>query len=342
MKAAIYNPYLDTLGGGERYTMSFAKVLLKEGYQVDVQWSKSQILQPLQERFGINLNGVRIVDDIHKGDGYDLCFWVSDGSVPALRARRNILHFQFPFTNVNGKSLINKMKMFRISSAVCNSNFTKSYIDREYGVNSKVLYPPVEMLASTQSKDNTVLYVGRFSQLTQMKRQDVLVEVFKKLYDSSNVVKKWHLVLAGGSEIGSNSIVKNLREQSKGYPIRIVESPTYRELVNYYSKAKIFWSASGYGVKDKDDPKKYEHFGMTIVEAMSARCVPVVYEGGGHKEIVNKDFGYLWRSKKDLIKFTTQLVSNENKLKKMSIAAKKHAELFSIKVFEERVKEIIQ
>ena len=42
-KAAIYNPYLDTLGGGERYTLSFAKVLADEGWVVDVEWKDIKI-----------------------------------------------------------------------------------------------------------------------------------------------------------------------------------------------------------------------------------------------------------------------------------------------------------
>ena len=42
MKAAIYNPYLDSLGGGERYAMAVAQVLVKKGYQTDVYWKKQQ------------------------------------------------------------------------------------------------------------------------------------------------------------------------------------------------------------------------------------------------------------------------------------------------------------
>src|SRR3972149_10879525 len=142
MKAAIFNPYLDTVGGGERYSMSFAKVLKDHGYEVDVQWKNSSIQNKLEMRFGINLDGFNFVKDIKRGDGYDICFWVSDGSIPLLRARKNFLHFQIPFKNVNGKTLLNRMKLYRINRIISNSYFTKSYIDREFGVKSKVIYPP--------------------------------------------------------------------------------------------------------------------------------------------------------------------------------------------------------
>jgi len=95
MRAAIYNPYLDTLGGGERYTLSFAKVLLNNGFDVNIFWKDSSILDKFEKRFGITLNGLNTIDDIKKGEGYDLCFWVSDGSIPILHSRNNILHFQY-------------------------------------------------------------------------------------------------------------------------------------------------------------------------------------------------------------------------------------------------------
>jgi len=145
MKAAIYNPYLDTLGGGERYTMGFAKVLEEEGYEVDVYWRNQEIRKKLEDRFGLDLKKVNFVKDIKRGDGYEICFWVSDGSIPLLRARRNFLHFQFPFKDVGGRSLINKMKLYRVEKIICNSYFTKEFIDKEYGVNSVVIYPPVDI-----------------------------------------------------------------------------------------------------------------------------------------------------------------------------------------------------
>ena len=89
MRAAIHNPYLDTLGGGERYTLSFARVLLSLGYEVFLEWNDPSIIKKLETRFGMDLTALRTVGDIRRGDDYDLCFWVSDGSIPALRSRKS-------------------------------------------------------------------------------------------------------------------------------------------------------------------------------------------------------------------------------------------------------------
>src|SRR5260221_3685917 len=174
MKAAIYNPYLDTLGGGERYTMAIATTLVKSGYVVDVEWKDGSVKEKLENRFGIDLYKVNFVDDIKRGDGYDVCFWVSDGSIPALKSRKNFLHFQVPFTNDGGTSLLNKFKLMRINKIICNSNFTKKIIDKEFSVDSIDLYPPVSVNKfKSKQKADIILNVARFSELLQSERQDI-------------------------------------------------------------------------------------------------------------------------------------------------------------------------
>src|SRR3989344_6450171 len=205
-KAAIYNPYLDTLGGGELYTAYFAKALVSAGYTVYLQWGNLSIKDKVSKRFGIDLNNIFVLPDIKRGDGFDVCFWVSDGSIPALKARDNFLHFQIPFHGVNGKSLLNKFKLNRVKKIICNSYFTKEFIDKEYGVESIVIYPAVSVEKfNPKRKENVICSVGRFSKLTQAKRQDIQVKAFIKLCKSG--LTDWRLVLAGGTEGGGNGLV---------------------------------------------------------------------------------------------------------------------------------------
>lgn len=334
MKIAIYNPYLDTMGGGERYTFSFAKLMLNSGHSVDIQWSDGSILKRVIERFGIDLSGATVLPDINRGDGYDITFWVSDGSVPTLRSRKNLLHFQVPFHDVGGSSLLNKMKFFRINNIVCNSYFTKKIIDFEYGVSSDVIYPPVDTDEFVpKRKENVILYVGRFSNLKQSKHQDILVNCFKKIYDSG--IKNWKLVLAGGSEVGNNGYVANLKMTSVGYPIKIIESPSLKILKDLYGNAKIFWSASGFGEDEEINPESVEHFGMTVVEAMSAKCLPIVFDAGGHKEIVdNTKDGYLWKTEDELVNLTKDLIKKPKLINNLVKNAKIKSSNFDLNRFE--------
>lgn len=341
MRAAIFNPYLDTLGGGERYTMAVAALLLEKGYLVDIEWKDEGILPALENRFGIKLKGIRVVNGINRGEGYDLCFWVSDGSIPMFHSRKNILHFQLPFTNVGGDSLINRMKMIRVNKVVCNSQFTKHFIDREFKINSVVVYPPVPVRQiKPKSKENIIFSVGRFSQLTQAKHQDILVEAFRKLYD--NGITDWRLVLAGGSEIGAKEYLTKLRDLSQDYPVTIMESPTFSAIRDLYGISKIYWSASGFGVDDVNEPRKVEHFGIAVVEAMAAGCLPIIYGAGGHKETVREGInGFLWKDVNELILKTSECISNKTQWKKITGQAKKDCQQFSYEEFDKAFSSII-
>jgi glycosyltransferase involved in cell wall biosynthesis len=341
MKAAIYNPYLDTLGGGERYTMAFCTALISNSYKVDVQWKDSSIKEKLENRFGIDLSAVKFIPNVNRGDGYDVCFWVSDGSVPLLRARRNFLHFQIPFKNVKGNSLLNKMKFYRVDKIICNSYFTKKVIDAEYGIESTVIYPPVDVeKIKPKRKENMILSVGRFSQLAQAKRQDILIEAFKRFYKAG--FTDWKMILAGGSEVGASSFVRKLKIKSRRYPVKIIENPSYEELKKLYGVAKVFWSASGFGVDEKSNPKGVEHFGIALVEAMAAGCGSLAFDAGGHKEIIAEGFnGYLWRKKGDLVKKTAKLIREPKLLRKISRTGIESSKVYEYERFEEEVTTIL-
>ena len=340
MKVAIFNPYLDTLGGGERYAMGVARALVAKGYDVDVEWKDVSIKEKLEKRFNIDLTGVNFIEDVGRGDGYDACFWVSDGSIPVLKARKNFLHFQVPFHGKDGKSLLNRMKFFRIEKNICNSYFTKNVIDKEYGVESIVVYPPVDVHEfKPKRKENLIVYIGRFSQLTQAKRQDVLIKAFKRLYDSG--FNDWEFILAGGTEVGGKEYVKKLRKLTKGYPIRILESPSFSQLRETYGKAKIFWSAAGYEIDAEKEPEKVEHFGIVTVEAMASGAVPIVYAAGGHKEIiVEGENGFLWDSTRQLLKKTRNIIEGKGIMGKISKKAKEDSRVYEYERFEKEIQNI--
>lgn len=337
-KAAICDPYLDTLGGGERYSLSFAKVLADSGWKVDVEWPDPRIKEELETRFGLNLKGLNFTADTKKGSGYDLCFWLSDGSIPLLHSRKNILHFQVPFQDVDGRSLFNRMKLIRINKVVCNSRFTKAAIDREFGVNSVVIYPPVDVeRIKPKRKKNLILYVGRFSELVQAKRQDILVKAFKKLVKNNNY-SDWKLVLAGGVEVGAGNNLREIEKSVAGYRVEISKSPSYQEIKDLYGQARFFWSASGFGENENGKPWRVEHFGITTAEAMAGGTVPLVFAAGGQREIVaaGKN-GYLWKSLEELVKKTKELITDKKRWRELSRGARQSSSSFSYEAFSQKV-----
>jgi glycosyltransferase involved in cell wall biosynthesis len=127
-----------------------------------------------------------------------------------------------------------------------------------------------------------------------------------------------------------------------GYPIEIYESPTFVELKAAYGKAKLFWSAVGFGVDEAREPKKVEHFGITVVEAMAAGAIPIVYSAGGYKEIVEQgENGFLWSTKGQLLKYTKLLTQDKALAKKISVGASKNARKFGYDKFEKKFLELL-
>jgi glycosyltransferase involved in cell wall biosynthesis len=229
---------------------------------------------------------------------------LSDGSLPLLGAKRNIVHMQVPFHHIGGSSIKNKLKKLFIHQVVVNSQFTKAVIDHEYGINSLVLYPPVTSIGEGSSKQKVILSVGRFDPSLNAKHQDVLIKAFKQLSPS---LPGWKLVLAGGSS--SEEWIAQLQQKAAGFPIEIKTNVAHTELTQLYQAASIYWHAAGYGVNEAKNPELTEHFGISTVEAISAGSIPLVVPYGGQREIV-KDSSLHWTTIDELIEKTKAVIAS--------------------------------
>ena len=67
MRIGIYDPYLNTLGGGERYVLTAAECLSKK-HQVEVFWEDTQILVKAERRFNLDLGKIRLANNIFDGN----------------------------------------------------------------------------------------------------------------------------------------------------------------------------------------------------------------------------------------------------------------------------------
>ena len=343
----LYDPYVDSLGGGEKYIGSLAQLLLKHGCQVYWIWSKPEDLQKLSRKFELDLSGLKLLPTslwqqslpkrLAWQRRFDIGVVVSDGSLPTMATKQNIVHFQVPFRYVWGGSAANWIKRQMIDSFVANSYFTKEFVDQEYGIDSQVIYPPVELsgLPANKRKKNYILYVGRFSNLLQRKGHGKLIEVFKQLVDEG--VDHYRLILAGSDEIGSEKLIPELRQSAQSYPIELVINPSYQDLLDWYSQAKLFWSAAGWGVDELRHPEQCEHFGISAVEAMAAGAVPLLLAKGGHRELVeHRVSGFLWRDSHELISYTKLLITKPKLYQEISQQARSRAAKFSRKEFEKQ------
>jgi glycosyltransferase involved in cell wall biosynthesis len=319
-KALIVSPYLDHLGGGERYMLSVSQVLESSGYEVYFAWDNLTEINQLAAMLGIELASPQLdskIKDLYfQGNAiamyratkpYDVVVYLSDGSVPLLGGTCNILHMQVPFHGVGGKSLQNRIKQHFIRHVIVNSEFTKRIVDSEYGIDSVVLYPPVSPITVAAEKEKIILSVGRFEPSLNAKKQDSLIEAMRIL---SKEIPDWKLVLAGGCS--SDEWLDTLKQKAAGLPITFYPNATHAELSNLYAKSQIYWHAAGYKIDEQKNPELTEHFGISTVEAISAGCVPLVVPYGGQREIV-KSGDLQWESIEELVEKTKRVIVSPSK-----------------------------
>lgn len=350
-KALIYDPYIDTMGGGERYCLTFASAIKSVGYSVTFAWPDRRTLSQAHDRFNLEsdfecdaiaydvFNRGSLLSKWNLTKQYDLVFFVSDGSLPYLFGKTNFVHFQVPFKKIGGNYLNNLIKASRIHKLIFNSQFTSDVIKKQLPYTpSEIMYPPIDTDNFTSGKkENLILSVARFDSPSHAKRQDILIECFSKLHQDN---KDYKLILAGGLKGGADYLL-SLKDKSGNLPIEIIPNPHFNELKKLYAKAKIFWHAAGYGIEESKEPEKVEHFGMTTVEAMSAGVIPVVIDKGGQREIITPDTGILCNSIEDMVTKTLSVISSPERSKALSQNCINRSDFFSQSRFIDQVTSLL-
>ncbi len=270
-----------------------------------------------------------------------MIYWIREPR-PKKRALTQLLQQQIP------PLLLDYPKLPRFTSSydliIANSKYTQNWISKLWDVDSQVFYPYVDTnIFKPLPKENIILSVGRFFKVGHNKKQLDCIKAFRKMVD--NGLTDWKYLLVGG--VHDNRLDRQYLEQccrkAQGYPIYIENDLPYKKLTELYGKAKIFWHAAGFRENEKRHPDKFEHFGITTVEAMSAGCVPVVIGKAGQREIVDYGHnGYLWSTLNELNDLTWQLINNDDLRKKLSKQAMTKANCFNHEKFNKNLQELVK
>lgn len=221
------------------------------------------------------------------------------------------------------------------------SAFTKYWVEKYWGKSGPVVFPPasVEEFKPNKHKKNIIISTGRFFVGGHNKKQLELVEAFKKIH---KILPDWEFHLVGS--VNDAPIHRQYFEQvklaSRGYPIIIHENSSFEEMAEILGKAKIYWHAAGLGIDENRFPVMLEHFGLTVVEAMAAGCVPVVINRGGPMEVV-PDASLVWDNIDQLIKITTMLANDEQRMRALSDLSIQCAKKYTQHEFENSVAKLL-
>jgi glycosyltransferase involved in cell wall biosynthesis len=298
-RAVLYSAYGLMLGGGEKYLLSLANVL-DETWDVllafDGPYSQLR-LGNIQEALGLPTRSFALVDvggSPPRWPQADLFVVMANSLLPPVPAvgEVNVYHCQFPFPHPNDLALGTRQELSGWDEIVVNSEFTATHYRRKAQATGadptvRVLAPPCAMLPfSTCGDALTVVNVGRFFASGHSKKQDAAIRAFAQLL---SVEPEARLSLIGGvaADEDSRAYFQSVLELARELPVEMLPDATREELVQRVGSSSFLWHLAGLGV-GHDQPEKMEHFGISVVEAMSAGVVPIVSDRGGPADIVAK------------------------------------------------------
>ncbi|OLD14798.1 MAG: hypothetical protein AUI50_05095 [Crenarchaeota archaeon 13_1_40CM_2_52_14] len=216
----------------------------------------------------------------------------------------------------------NRVRRVRLLLSV--SDFTREFIRRTWGRDSVTVYPPcpVEIyseLASMRTKENLVITVGR---IVPEKRFHLFVEL-------ARMVPTARFVAIGSLQDGTSAYFDQLRRTAPEN-VSFTLSPL-RKAKDLLGRAMAYVHCA-----------ENEHFGITIVEAMAAGCVPVVHDSGGPREIVTNDVGFRWRKLSVAAQQIMKLAENDQLRETLSAASSAKAQQFRPEVFESEIARVLR
>lgn len=352
LKAALYDPYMDTLGGGEQYVLSVMKALEDEGYDVTIFWN-NDLTDKIMQKFGIRFRNVHFNNEgFHAGKNamsrwwhlgeYDLFLYITDGSYFFSGAKKNILYAMVPRSDLYKTNVVNKLKLAGWH-VIANSRFTAGHL-KQWGIPSVVHYPYLsEHLIESHpvKKEKIILSVGRFFGHLHKKNHEEIIYTFKRLQEYAQY-KDYRLIMAGGLRPEDNEYYETVKKAAKGNKsIQLRPNVSYDELISLYEHATFYWHFAGLGVKEHEHPEQVEHLGITPLEAMAAGAVVFCFRAGGPREIIEQGKnGFLFTSEDDLITLMRSLRADE--IKDISQYARSYAKAhFSYPVFKTKLNAIL-
>ena len=379
MNIAVYiKDIVYKFGGTESYTAnlieSLQKILnnpnitiLTEYYKKTVPLTEQKLINTLNDAYGVEITEknvkikyIQSKENKNRLDSfkfqlfinkftknYDLFFYCSKCLLTG-NAKKNIaiIHFpidkkesfptykKYPFLKFIAQktdlNYINKYDYF-----IPNSNFTKYWLQQKWNIKDnkiQVLYPPVTKIKKTEEKQKYKILIC--SRIEKSKKIDKLIYAYTK---SNFLSKNTKLIIAGSTKNESPEYVKYL--QNINPSVEFIFNPSREKIEDLYASSFIFWHAKGY---EELDPYQMEHFGITTVEAMSAKCIPIVINKGGQTEIVTDDCGFKWNNLDELIKYTEDIYSGKLDISYMQKNCIERSNLYSKENYQKKLLTFIQ
>lgn len=205
----------------------------------------------------------------------------------------------------------------RVDYFIANSRYTKKRINKHYGREAVVIYPPVDVdcFELYTKKEDFYLTVSR---MVPYKRIDIIVEAFNRIPERRLVI------------IGEGPTLKSIKSKARSN-IEILGFQPFSVLRSYMERARAFVFAAE------------EDFGIAPVEAMACGTPVIAYGKGGIIESVLEGRTGLFFGEQTPESVIMAIRDFERLVDKMDpFEIRKNAERFSRERFKREFKEFVE
>ena len=290
--------------------------------------------------------------------GYEVAVMVGHEPPPYCRAQRGAFYNNFPFYDPQQAWPFSdstggvraglrreiarqywKRRFATYRAGWGNSRFTSSWIQARWGVATDVLHPPSRPLSagSTPKQPGSIVSIGRFSRRGVDKRSTDLINAFAATGLERDGAR---LTILGGlaNDEGDLSYFGEARAAAVGHAVDLLDNASDATVRAHLHGGLIYWHAAGLDVDVTRYPERVEHFGLAVVEAMQAGCVPIVIGVGGPAEIVEDGVsGFHCTSTEEMAARTRWLLQNPGTLGEFSARARSRGAEFNRERFASTV-----
>jgi glycosyltransferase involved in cell wall biosynthesis len=354
---ALFTPYELIAGGGTRYILGLAEAFrdVHEVYLVTPSAMPVPAMVEVARNLGVRAHHVIPIswEDAHtRAQGRPFNYAIAFGNEPLPQvpgiADRNFFVCQFPFPMQPDDLAIRLVYLSHCEKIVVYSEYAERHLRARLAELSapvkpiRIIHPAADSISperEVEREDKSILSVGRFFDVGG-KCQDELIRVFRELEGAG-----WTLHLAGAIYEGTTryAMYDKCLRLAEGLSVRFYPNASRAEIGRLYAQSTCYWHGAGLGAEPATEPEKFEHFGITVVEAMAAGCLPIVLAHGGPTEIVSSGYnGWAFRTTAELVELTSRLPTlPRSQLEELRERSRQRAAAFTTEVFQENWRNLL-